>query len=507
MNRARFFLLTCLTALSAATQSWAEQTRPISLDECIRLALEHNLALQIERLNPVMRNLDLWGTYSAYDPTFNARYGHRFQRSIGGFDRTISTVTVGTEDDTDYGSLGLGGLLPTGGRYDLSANASHTFGSSPAPTQLDPTGRAPFRTSDANAAALTLTQPLLKNLWIDQARYTITIRKKDLRVSEFTLQMRVMQTVTAVETAYYNLIAAFEQVKVQNQALQQAEQQLRENRKRVEVGVMAPLDEKDAESQVAASRANVLAASSNLTISQNALKALVTDKYAELAEVDLEPTEPLSAAPVIFDRSDSWAKALTLRPELLALKVELEKRRITLRYDRNQLFPQLDVFGSYGQVGRQPDFWDTLGDMRDAVGNNFSYGAVLTVPLSNRQARYNYRMSKEQIEQALLQLKKQEHDLMLEVDDAIAQAKSSFEQIEARRQASEFARAAYEAEMKKLENGKSTSFQVLVLQRQLTLRRYEEISALSTYNRALADLALKEGTTLERRGLVIETKP
>jgi len=294
---------------------------------------------------------------------------------------------------------------------------------------------------------------------------------------------------------------------VQKQALQEADQQLRENRKRVEVGVMAPLDEKDAESQVAASRANLLAAQKDLIVRQNALKALVTDQYGEWAEMDLAPTESLSAVPVTFSRSDSWAKALSLRPDLLGMKVELEKRQLTLRYDRNQLYPQLDIVGSYGQSGRRSTFWDALDDMREGVGNSYSYGVVLSVPLSNRQARYNYRKSKQEIEQALLQLKRQEQQIMHEVEDAIAEARSSYEQIEARRQASEFAQAAYEAEQKKLENGKSTSFQVLVLQRQLTQRRYEEISALSTYNRALADLALKEGTTLDRLGIVLTVKP
>ncbi|HOA60889.1 MAG: TolC family protein [Verrucomicrobia bacterium] len=506
MNRARWILV----AMTAAWVAWpirAAESRPISLEECISLALEHNLDLQIERLNPLMRNLDLWGSYSAYDPTFTGRYNHRYNMGIGGYDTSINTVTLGTEDDTDSGSLGLGGLLPTGGRYELTANGSHTVGTQPAPTALDPSARMPYRTSDANAAAATLTQPLLKNFWIDAARYNITLRKKELQYSEYVLQRRIMETVTAVETAYYGLIAAVEQVKVQKQALQEADQQLRENRKRVEVGVMAPLDEKDAESQVAASRANLLAAQKDLIVRQNALKALVTDQYGEWAEMDLAPTESLSAVPVTFSRSDSWAKALSLRPDLLGMKVELEKRQLTLRYDRNQLYPQLDIVGSYGQSGRRSTFWDALDDMREGVGNSYSYGVVLSVPLSNRQARYNYRKSKQEIEQALLQLKRQEQQIMHEVEDAIAEARSSYEQIEARRQASEFAQAAYEAEQKKLENGKSTSFQVLVLQRQLTQRRYEEISALSTYNRALADLALKEGTTLDRLGIVLTVKP
>jgi outer membrane protein TolC len=187
--------------------------------------------------------------------------------------------------------------------------------------------------------------------------------------------------------------------------------------------------------------------------------------------------------------------------------VEVEKKNIRLKYDYNQLFPQLDVTGSYGYSGSGTEFSGTFGQIADIESPSWSVGAVLSIPLSNRQARYNYRTTKTERELAILQVKKKEQEVMVEVDNAIAQARSSLEQIEARRQATQFAQSAYEAEQKKMENGKSTSFQVLVLQRQLTDQRYMEIRALSTYNRSLADLALKEGTTLERRSIAVETKP
>lgn len=502
MDRIGLLLAALLAPAWLSHAAPAPERRAVSLDECLKLALEHNLDLQIERMNPAMRSLDLWGAYSAYDPSFSAQYNHSYRLSPGGFNPQTQTLTIGTEDNTDSGGLGLGGLLPTGLQYSLSGSAYHSYGLGPGTTDA----RIPYRDSQGTAG-ISLTQPILKNFWIDGARYSIALRKKDLKISEYTLQRTVMQTVTSTEIAYYNLIAAIEQVKVQMQAVAEAEQQLKENKKRVEVGVMAPLDEKDAESQVAASRANLLVAQTFLATSQNQLKSLVTDKYADWESTELEPTETLSTVPTTFSRADSWSKAMTMRPELLQTRLELEKLHLTLKYDKNQLFPQLDLKGSYGQLGKRDDYWDAMGDLRDAKGNNFSYGVVLTMPLSNRQARYNYRLAKEQIEQALLQLKRQEQEIMHQVDDAIAQAKSTLEQVEARRQASKYAQAAYEAEQKKLENGKSTSFQVLVLQRILTQRRYEEISAMAEYNRALADLSLKEGTTLDRRGIAVNSKP
>jgi outer membrane protein TolC len=367
----------------------------------------------------------------------------------------------------------------------------------------------PARESFENSGGsvqISMSQPLLKNGWIDGPRMAITLRKKDLKQSEWALQGQIMRTITEVQVAYYNLIASRELVKVREKALQEAEQQLRENKKRVEVGVMAPLDEKQAESQVAESRASLIRAQGDLAVNQNRLKNLLTDKYSEWRDVVLEPTETLLATVQVFNRQDSWHKGLSLRPDLVTAKIDLEKQNITLRYRRNQLFPELDLVGSYGQLGAGAEFSDSLGGIARGDSPSYSYGAVLRIPLSNRAERYRYKSAKALKEQAVLRLKQLEQTVMQQIDDAIIQAQSSLQQVEASKQASSFAEAAYQAEQKKMESGKSTSFQVLILQRILTERRAAEISSLTAYNIALAYLAQAEGSTLERMGIQVTTK-
>jgi outer membrane protein TolC len=105
-----------------------------------------------------------------------------------------------------------------------------------------------------------------------------------------------------------------------------------------------------------------------------------------------------------------------------------------------------------------------------------------------------------------LELKKLEQTILVEIDDAVGQVKNSLERVEATRQASLFAEAALDAEQKKLENGKSTSFQVLQFQRDLTDARSREIRALADYNIALTNLAFREGSTLERKRISLEVK-
>jgi outer membrane protein TolC len=130
---------------------------------------------------------------------------------------------------------------------------------------------------------------------------------------------------------------------------------------------------------------------------------------------------------------------------------------------------------------------------------------VLSIPLGgNRQARSAVRSTKINLDQAMLRLKQLEQNVLVQIDDAISQARTSYQQVKATEEAAAFAAEALRAEEKKLENGKSTSFQILTLQRTLTARRYENIRARVDYNNALARLAQSEGTTLERRRVNLE---
>jgi outer membrane protein len=128
----------------------------------------------------------------------------------------------------------------------------------------------------------------------------------------------------------------------------------------------------------------------------------------------------------------------------------------------------------------------------------YFYGGRLVVPLGNGAARNRYKSTRAAREQSLLALKKQEQDIMIQIDNHVKLAQANFERIGATREAREYAEAALAAEQKKLENGKSTSFVVLQLQRDLTEARSDEISALVQYKRSLASLAQAEGSTLER---------
>lgn len=466
----------------------------VSLDAVIAEALQHNFDVQIERYNPEIALYDLRIGYAAYDPEFSFSGEHDYSKERG----NIAASAPATRSDGETFISELNGGLPFGTSYKLHGDAGGSR-----------VGSTNFLSSGGGQAYFTLTQPLLKNFWIDRNRLTILVAKNRLKYSEQGLRFRLISVVTSVEQAYYDLIAARENVKVQRAAMELADRLLAENKKRVEVGTMAPLDEKQAESQVASSRADLISAERALTAQENVFKSIISDDYRRIHDTEYVPVESLAAPVQNFDLQKSWTAGMTLRPDLLQVRLDLERQGIQLKYDRNQLFPELDVFGTYGQGANSGDVV-SYGDTFDQIGSGdrpfYNYGAKITVPLSNASARNAYKQTKLTVKQATLALKQFEQNVLIQIDDAIKQAQSDYQSVQATRAAREYAEAALDAEQKKLASGKSTSFVVLQLQKDLTTARSAEISALASYNKSLAAIAQAEGTTLERRGINIEVE-
>jgi outer membrane protein TolC len=501
MRLLRIWLVLAAASATALAQTNTPEVRRLSLEDCIQSALQKNLDLQIARYVLPLAVLDLQASYGGYDPSFSISGDHAFSMSGGGFNSSLGAITAASTADQNAFSSSLGGLTPWGLNYSLSGNVSETYGSGGSSS-------TPFDQS-SGGASIKLTQPLLKNFWIDSTRLNIRVAKNRVKYSELTLKLQIMQTVTTVENAYYDLIYNRENVGVQQKAVELALQLVRENKKRVEVGSMAPLEEQQAESQAASSQAVLIAAKSALAIQEHLLKQLITDQYSQFANIALEPAGSLAAPRQFFNLQDSWSKGLSQRPDLLEAKLDIERQGVTLKYNYNQLFPELDLVGSYGHNASGSslrEFSDAFYTIAQGSRPTYSYGAQLTYSIPNTAARATYRKSKLTMEQLVLTLKKIEQTIMVQIDNDIKQAESSFQQVAATRAAREYAAAALDAEQKKLESGKSTTYTVLQMQRDLTSARGTEIQALDTYNKALAQLSLDEGTTLERLHLQLEVK-
>jgi outer membrane protein TolC len=489
----------CLALMTANLAAFGQTNAPgkvreLSLQDCIELTLRHNIDLKIDRYNPEIQLYALRGAYGAYDPNLSLSGQHDHRESGTVF--ANNQIIVGSKTDDNAFNSSVNGKLPWGTTYTLSGRVADTYGSQ---------AGFPFENT-AGSASITGTQPLLKNFLFDESVLTIRIAKNRLKYTEQTLKQQIMAKITALEQAYYDLIYNRENVLVQEKAVELAERLVAENRKKLEVGTLAPLDLQSAEAQAASSRAAVIAASSQLGTQERVVKQIISEEYSGWAFVELVPTGTLTAQPPIVNLQDSWSKGLSQRPDLVQAKLDIEQTGIQLKYDRNQLLPELDIFGTYGYNGTGKEYSDFFYDVQQQNRPFYTYGGSITIPLTRTTTRNTYKSDKAKLQQNVLTLKNLEQTIMIAIDNDIGTIRANFDQVHATRTAREYQESALDAEQKKLESGKSTTYTVLQVQRDLTSARGAEIQALDTYNKSLSQLSLDEGSTLDRLGIRFEVK-
>jgi len=504
---------------------------PVTLEQCIQIALENNLDVRISNYQPRLAALNLQGGYGAYDPRLSLGVTDSFRESKGRENPLEFTIPT-SKTDSFRSNFGLNGILlpSTGMRYNLGFNSSETTGKS--------ASDFPFGSYGTGFSA-NLTQPLLRGAWIDGTRMSIKLNKQQIKNSALTVIRQITQTVSSVELAYYSLIASRENVKVAEETLALTEKNFSNQKRRAEVGTLAKSQLPQLEAELFSQKASLLSVQNGYADSVNTLKRLLSDDFASAQDKEITTVGELNPVQTVFNRADSWDKALNQRPEILQSKISLENADIRLKYNKNQLYPQLDLRATYGLSGsdnakvmhRYPDgtisqyplrdpntgkyvstsfvnraatFNTAFKDVREFDYPNYSFGLQFSIPIPNRSARASYKTAQAQKELAVLQHKDLEQSIMVEIDRLIRDAEYRFEQISVTRQARMSSELALGHETKRYNEGAIENYQVLQAQRDTTNRRYSEINAKVQYLTALSRLAQAEGSTLENNNINVE---
>ena len=477
--------LVSLLAGTVGAQTTNPVTKALSLRECIERALANNLELRVEKLNPRIADWGVVLRQGEFDPVLSGGVSYR---------DTASPTSGGGESKSHAlaPSLALGGRLPTGTGYEFFGDDTRAGGAGI--TNFLYTG----------SVGVTLTQPLLRNFWFGPNLAGIRVARRNLSIAEFNFTRLVMTKVSEVGQAYYELVFAIENHKAKLEDLTRAKQLLAENRKRVEIGVMSPLDVTQAEAGVAEREEAVILAERQIADNENTLKRLIAADVAEFAGVTLVPTDLPTMEMVELDVTRSTRQALADRPDFHAVREAVERQDILVRYNRNQLWPQVDLQASYAAAGRAGGFGDLTSDQFNGDYPAWSVGVIVRVPLGNRQARANYNIARLDAEQALIGLKQLEQDIVVEVDNAVGRVRTNLKRLDATRAARRLAVESLKAEEAKLKAGTSTSFLVLQAQSQLAAAQSAEVRARADYAQSLIALARAEGATLRRYQIELE---
>ena len=492
-----------IEAHSAETNNASVQF--LTLREAMDAALLNNRALQIERINPEIARMTLQASYGYYDPIFLSQVREENITESGAFDPANPGLETGFTSKSTIGSGGLVGFLPSGLMYSLNGGYGHS------------TGSRNFLNFDSYrvSANIYLQQPLLKNMWIDAPRYLIRVNKGNLQITEAGVQFVAMDVLNLVQQGYYDLIYAWDNLRIQQTLLETRDRFLRGIQRQVEVGTLTALEQRVAASQKASVHTTLIGASNTLALAANNLKTLMGYTGTNWTEKFIVPVDRLLAIPDSFDMATSWQRGLARRPDLLQLTKAVGNADANVKFRRNQLFPSLDLIGSYGRRGASsiqafpPDhprapLSDAIGQFERGEAPNDMIGLIFSIPLTRTVERANYRASKELKKQSELLVKQREELILREVSDAIHSARFSYDRVKAARQATEFAQSALKAEEEKLLGGKSSIIFVLQLQDDLATAHADEALAKADYNRAVSQLHFAEGTILDRNSLVFE---
>ena len=525
----------------------------LSLADALALALENNLDVAVQRYIPGYSQTDLLRSRAGQSP--RGFMGSTIPGGLtsGALGAGISSTGAGTGVGSAGGITGGGSAIQVGsvGNFDptLSINFSYDRVTTPLNTRVvsgiyNVLGQTTaFTTSYAqllspgtsysvtlngqrqsstqenlllNPASVTrfalgINQPLLNGLGrLPNERY-IMVARNNTKVAEHVFRLQVINTIVDVENAYWDLAAVQQSVRVAEEALAVARQLQKDNQIRLEIGTMSPLDVTSAESEVAARVRDLTVAQTNLQFQEATLKNMLVKKInpeLDAARIVIKDPMPEPDQADIPDLKKALASAMEHRPELQQADLDLENQDISVRFTENALKPDLAFFGFYAGSGLQGKSEESDSGMLDAFGQSFKAdypeyagGFSLSLSLRNRAAQADNLRSQLERNQMLISRQRSRNTVAMEVRKSIIGLIQGKAQVEAAHAAAELAREIWEGEQSKLEEGASTSYQVILKERDFINAQQAEVAAMITYAKAMVEMDRAGGRTLERNSI------
>jgi len=523
-----------LAALLAATflavgvpapQARADEEPPtvtLALRDCLDLALGHNLDIAVQRYNVQVTGTEEDSARSVYDSLLSSSYTQHdnVSENVNPFSGQVRQPN--SDRGRQFSSIWND---PTvwGGNFTVGFFAGSTRSNNAL--------LVPF---ESTALSLGYQQSLLRNFGLDVNRAPITIAQNNSRISEAQFRDTVMTTVQATENAYWDLVFARMNLDVTRQSLKLAQDLLRMNKAKVEVGTMAPIDVTQAEAGVASREEGVIVAEAGVRNAEDALRRLLNPPSdSPIWSSVIVPVDSPSFEPMNPDAGAAIESAKKNRPELEQQRIANENSRLQEQIDRKATRWDLKAQAQYATEGlaggtffipgdangdgvvdpgeqiRQPfdeGFSNSLGDLDRSQFADWSIGVQLDIPLGNRAAKARYTATSLRLQQSDVQLQNLELAAEIDVRAKVRDVNTNIKRVEAARKNRELQDKNVEAEQKKFDNGMSTSFTVLQIQDDLANAQSRENLAIIDYNKSLVSLERSKGTLLEARQIQVAAR-
>ncbi len=545
----------------------------LSLDDAIVLALENNLDLAIARYNLSIADTDVLRTKAG--------------AGIRGVNTGVVSGTPGGVSATTTGASGGGAGGTSTGAGGAGAGSgglvSSTLGGGPATPQFDPsvtvstqiehatarianpvlTGNLPFSQNNTGLAnfaysqgfatgaslavgfnnnrqttnsrfsffnpqlntnyRVTLSQPLLQGRGIQLNRRNIVIAGNNREIADISFRQQIISTVSQIEDIYWDLVNAYEDLRVKERSLALAQQLLSDTQKQVQIGTLAPIEIVRSQSAVATANQDLIVSQTNLQLQQLFMKNAVTKNLNDqsLASAEVIPTDTMTmpSQEPVRPIQDLLNDALQHRPELASSRIDLINRDINKKAFRNALLPQLNLFGFYGasDLAGAPNpnlatavttssttgFTDAFGGMFGNSFPDYAVGLQVMIPIRNRAAQADQVRSELEYVQAQTRLQQLQNQIRIQVRNAAFTVQQNRSRVDAAQAAVKLSEQSLDAEQKKYLLGASTNYNVLQAQRDLAQAESNLVAARAAYEKSRVDLDTATGSTLTNLGINI----
>jgi outer membrane protein len=487
----------------------AEQNRPtvppqpgtrveLTLDDAVQRALERNLDIAVERLNPQTYDYTLAGLAANYRPTFNSNFGLRSQTSFSRSQTAGGDVLV---TDTMTGNSGVSQAVKWGGgSFAVAWNNNRQ-----AQSDLFAT-RNPVLNTTFSAAYI---QPLLRNLRIDGTRAQLRITQLNQQMSETALRATIVRTVANTRNAYWDLVYSIQAADVAERSLALATKLVEDNQARVEVGTLAPLDVVQAQAEQATRRGAVATTVAAVRTAELVLKRLIVSGTDDPYWIStIEPIDRPTYSTESVDVGAAVRKALATRTDIETSRRQVLSNDVSIRSLSDQRLPALDLTAGYGatgiggtqfvrppgsQLGATPTqiipsgFTDALRILGNRDAPTWNFALNFSYPIGSSTADANVARARVQQRQTIAQARQLELQIATEVTNAALLVEANRERLQAAQAARDLAERRTDAEQSRFEVGLSTNFFVVQAQRDLRDAQNAELRALLDYRRAQVD--------------------
>ncbi len=365
----------------------------------------------------------------------------------------------------------------------------------------------------------TLRQRLLSGFGVGPNLRYLRIARNNKEISDIAFRDQVIATASQIQNIYWDLVNAYEDMRVKERSLSLAQKTLNDNREQVKLGAMAPIEVTRAESEVATRNQDLILAQTNLQLQELLMKNAITRNLGDpvVAAAPVIPTDTMEVPKQepIRPVQDLVADAMANRPELAQARIDLTNRNLSRKAARNALLPSLDLIAWYGASGlaglQNPSNAGLLpgqvpstgfGDAFAALFKNnypdYAVGFSVNIPLRNRPAQADQIRSELEFRQAQLRLQQLQNTIGIEVRNAQFALQQNRARVDAARTARDLAQHTFEIQQQKYALGAGTSFDVLTAQRDLAQAESTLVNAMSEYEKSRVELDRETGQTLSR---------